>query len=464
MPGMRKNKRQGPGGYLGGMPQGNLQRLPAGPQAAPAGMPDGRQAAGIPGADTRGLGGGNKRRLQAGGPQLGGEAPSQWGAGNAYNTGSTMDQIQRNEYLNTLAVGGPREQAMNQMGYWNQGTPYTPQAMNPGQKWMNQSMENVAPGSQYQIMGQGGYNGVVTGGTGTQSSYSSLAPGTFGHTGGHMEFGQQGQDTGHGRPNPRPNQSQGGMPNQGPGGGGGQGPHGRPGGGGRTRPRPRPGGGQGALAGGGMPGGVGEFPQQGKPVPNFLPMTPGYEQDWRGLNDQLSQAEGQFAQGQAMLPAQYNLEKTRLQNDQTTATNRLNEDLAGRGVYTARNAAGGYGGTSPSGGGIGESLYGRNVATPFGRQFQDLAASGAGAYQNLYGDYAGANLGYAQGNNQALLNRANEAYQLDPMGLATSGYNLPDMAQPYYPFAPQGRPGGGGRRRPNKNKNKNKNKGKNNGK
>lgn len=208
--------------------------------------------------------------------------------------------------------------------------------------------------------------------------------------------------------------------------------------------------------GGGMPGGVGEFPQGNQAMDPFLPMTPGYEQDWRGLNDNLSAAEGQFAQGQTMLPAQYNLAKTRLATDQGVETDRLKEDLAGRGVYTAKNAAGTYGGTSPTGGGVGESLYGRKIATPFGRAQQDLAAQQAGSYQGLYGDYAGANLGYAQGNNQAILNQANEAMELSPMGLNTSGYNTPDIAAPYYPFAPQRRPQGpAGRRRPtNRNKKK----------
>jgi hypothetical protein len=267
-------------------------------------------------------------------------------------------------------------------------------------------------------------------------------------TGGHMELGQKGQDTGHGNRRPRPGgrNAPGGMPGQGPGGAGGGGR--RPKGGNKGLPNMPP-----PQAGGGMPGGVGQFPKQPTPPANFLPMTPGYEQDWRGLNDQLGQAEGQFAQGQALLPAQYNLQNTRMQNDQQVATDRLKEDLANRGVYTAKNAAGTYGGTSPAGGGIGETMYGRNVATPFGRQFQDLAADQAGRYNSLYGDYAGANLGYAQGINEALLNRANEAYQLDPMGLANSGYEVPDMAAPYYPFAPQGRPTTG-HRRPRKGQNK----------
>ena len=293
-------------------------------------------------------------------------------------------------------------------------------------------------------------------------------------TGGHMEFGQKGQDTK--RQNPRGQNSPGGMPNQPPGrginppkigpkpGGGMAGGFGnKPGGGGSRKQGGgnKPPGGLPNLpppqAGAGMVGGVGEFPRYPEQQDDFLPMTPGYEQDWRGLNDQLGAAESEFAQGQAMLPAAYNLQNTRLQNDQDVATDRLKESLAERGVYTAKNAAGGYGGTSPAGGGVGEKLYGRDVATPYGRQFQDLAADQAGAYQNLYGNYANANLGFFQGNNEALLNRANEAYELDPMGLANSGYTVPDMAAPYFPFSPQNSPTGG-RRRPAGNKKKGNNK------
>ncbi len=337
----------------------------------------------------------------------------------------------------------------------SKGTPFAKEGMdragyadefgwNPVGKQNTQAFKGMLGTGAYGTYGQGtgAFEGYQKNG---KTPFAGLAANSIG-TGGHMELGQKGQDTGHGmRRNTRGQNSQGGMPGKGvPGKGGGGGKKG----GGKGGPLPNM-----PPKGGGMAGGVGEFPKMPSPPANFLPMTPGYEQDWRGLNDQLSAAEGQFAQGQAMLPAEYNLMNTRMQNDQNLATKRLNEDLAGRGVFTAKNAAGTYGGTSPSGGGVGQSMYSRDVATPFGRQFQDLAAQQAGAYNSLYGDYAGANLGYAQGINEALLNRANEAYQLDPMGLANSGYEVPDMASPYYPFAPQNRPNSG-KRRPRKNSGK----------
>lgn len=192
------------------------------------------------------------------------------------------------------------------------------------------------------------------------------------------------------------------------------------------------------------PGGVGQFPNVPPKVPNFLPNTPGMEAGWRNANDALSQAEGQYAVGQEMIPAQYNLQKARIDTDQGVATNRLNEDLAGRGVFTGKNAAGTYGGTSPSGGGIGETLYGRNVATPFGRQRQDLADATAGAYNDLYSQYGGANLGYNMDMYNNYLSGADEAYQLAPMGLSTGGYNVPGLDAPFFSFPPMNQGGGGG--------------------
>ena len=144
--------REWEGGFGGGGPRGSQQ-----PQKS-RGRP--RPGRSIP--QTRGI------------PQV--SQPATPFAG-GYNQGSTMDQIARNEYLNTLAVGGPREAAMNQMGYFNQGTPYIPQRITPDQGWMNQSMENLSPGSIYQLMGQGGYNGILTGGMGQDTSYQSLGGG-----------------------------------------------------------------------------------------------------------------------------------------------------------------------------------------------------------------------------------------------------------------------------------------------
>jgi hypothetical protein len=193
-------------------------------------------------------------------------------------------------------------------------------------------------------------------------------------------------------------------------------------------------------------GGIGGYPKQPPAIPNFLPMTPGFEAAQRGANDALSGAEGAYAVGRTMIPAQLGLQKQRLTTDMGVATDRLREDLAGRGVYTAKNAQGTYGGTSPAGGGIGQSLYTQKVATPYGRQFQDLASQGAAQYGDLANSMGGAMLGYNQNIMQGLLDRAAQAYQDQPLSLGLGGYDLPHLPAPQFPGAAG--IGGGGRTRP----------------
>jgi hypothetical protein len=61
-------------------------------------------------------------------PNIGGTQPGTIQPGYGGFQGlDTMGQVKLNDYLNTLAVGGPREQAMNQLGYFNSGNPFTPQ-------------------------------------------------------------------------------------------------------------------------------------------------------------------------------------------------------------------------------------------------------------------------------------------------------------------------------------------------
>jgi hypothetical protein len=187
------------------------------------------------------------------------------------------------------------------------------------------------------------------------------------------------------------------------------------------------------------------------PAP-FLPMTAGFEASQRSANDALTGAEGQYAMGQIMTPAQLGLQKQRLTTDMGLDTSRLKEQLAGRGVFTAKNAAGGYGGTSPTGGGVGETMYTRNIANPYGRQFQDLASQGVNQYADQASGMAGAELGYNQNLFQGYLSSADEAMQNQPLSLNMGGYNVPDQANPNFSFQPQAR---GGRTRPRNRNNRN---------
>lgn len=122
------------------------------------------------------------------GTQPGGmpQPPSPWGAGNAYDSGDTMQRTARNEYLNTLAVGGPREQAMNQMGYWNGGTPFDPTSVRgTGINRFNRQNANAnaqtgdfSAAGTYQMMDPGnhGYIGMTQVGDDGSAQYNPLAP------------------------------------------------------------------------------------------------------------------------------------------------------------------------------------------------------------------------------------------------------------------------------------------------
>lgn len=271
----------------------------------------------------------------------------------------------------------------------------------------------------------------------------------------HTQIGQQGAGTG--RPNPRGAFSPGGKPGAQLGG--------ASQGAGRFSPKP----------GGGKPGGKpvgpgpvgaavakpGAFPAAPPQVPNYLPMTPGYEAAYRGANDQLAGAEGAYAAAGALIPAQIAQNRARLDTDQSVATDRLKEQLAERGIYTPYGADSTVRdprmATSPAGGGVGEALYGRQVATPFGRSRQDLGSAAADAYEGRALEYGGAQLGFNQAMLDALLGRANDAFSAMPLSLPIGGYELPEMAGPSFSAPPDG--GGVGKPGRNRNRNGNRNRG-----
>lgn len=178
-------------------------------------------------------------------------------------------------------------------------------------------------------------------------------------------------------------------------------------------------------------GGVGGYPALPGQIPNFLPNTPQFEAAQRGANDQLTAAEGQYAAGQQMIPAEANLQRARLNTDQAYATEAEKEMLAQRGIFAT--------GSGPAGtGGVSSYLMGRDVSTPFGRQFQDLGANVAGQYGNLASQYGGAQLGFNQDIMNALLQRASDAYGQMPMSIPFD-YQTPHMQQPMFSNKPAGR-------------------------
>jgi hypothetical protein len=160
-------------------------------------------------------------------------------------------------------------------------------------------------------------------------------------------------------------------------------------------------------------------------------MTPGFERSQRGANDALTAAEGQYAVSSGLVAPQLNLQQQRLKTDMGVAANRLDENLAERGVFS---------------GGIRPQMYDREIATPFGRQFQDLALGAAGQYADIANQYGGAQLGYNQQIMDALQQRAADVYQAQPLGMPIGGYQLPHLPTPTFQY-PATAPKPAGRRR-----------------
>ena len=277
--------------------------------------------------------------------------------------------------------------------------------------------------------------------TGTAADTGGTVPYTTGGGGG---LGGGGGGGGNPRRNPRGNNSPGGMPNGGRpgGGGGGQGGGGQGGGGGGQGGGPGGGGGgqngqRPGYPGQGTPGGLGNyanFPAPQGPGAEFMPMTPQYEAGRRGLADEQMGQQTDIMGQQAMVDPLYQQQKSRLETNQNFDTQRMKEELAGRGVYTPYGAGGGFG-QSPdnvaaqdnAGGGIGQYMFNRDIQVPYGRQYSDLATGAAGAYGQGSTAYGDTELAYNQGLTELLLNRASDSAQNISSGVpqwSTGGRNL----------------------------------------
>lgn len=412
-------------------------------------------------------------------PNIGGAQPGSVAKGyGGFGALDTMGQIKMNDYLNTLPVGGERERAMNALGYNNGGTPYTPQvgkgvnrAYRGAAKTNQQTGAYSEPGIYQHQDAAGNYVGITDVGQNLAASFTPFDINRPGAAGGggrlrprtpnlgmperpqlgmpHTQIGQQGKGTGAGKLAPKGALYRGDPMN------------------GVGKFAPGTGGKQGGKPVMGGPGGgasiakPGAFPAAPPQVPNFLPMTPGYEAAYRGANDQLAGAEGAYAASGALIPAQIAQQRARLDTDQNVATDRLKEQLAERGIYTpygaGSTAAAPQMADSPAGGGVGEALYNRQVATPFGRSRQDLGGAAADAYQGRALEYGGAQLGFNQAMFDALLGRAGDAFEAMPLSLPIGGYELPEMAGPSFSAPPN--KGGGGKPGRNRNRNGNRNRG-----
>jgi hypothetical protein len=342
----------------------------------------------------------------------------------AYNEGTSAEQTARNEYLNTLAVGGPREQAMNKMGYWTGGERVRPPAMaRPNQEWLNATMENVGPGSiyQYQDPATGAFAGIITGGGGEPAQWQGLRaggggggrprpgvrpPSTGAGPGGRLVSGRPvAGRPGGGRPNPRGQNAPGGMPNQGVGGG-----------------RPRPGGGP----GGGAVGGQVPIPNPQPPEQFGMPLDPAFEATRRGIEDNLAAALAQYGVAREQIKPMVDLMLARLVTNRGLDEADLQESLIGRGISQSSIAA--------------DDM--RELGTQYERQQQDIGLQAGQQYADIAAGESGAQLAYNQQLLEALLASAQNAVA------------NPNMRQPfagsgrggYGPAVGQGTGAGGGRR------------------
>lgn len=93
-------------------------------------------------------------------PNIGGEQPTGDVFG-AYDSGTTLDKIRRNEYLNTLDVE-TRARVMNKMGYWTGGVRTNPGLVTPDKAWLKAIGSSLQPGQKYQPQKDGTFLGTVT--------------------------------------------------------------------------------------------------------------------------------------------------------------------------------------------------------------------------------------------------------------------------------------------------------------
>lgn len=183
---------------------------------------------------------------------------------------------------------------------------------------------------------------------------------------------------------------------------------------------------------GGLPFQAGQMPKPAPQIGNFLPSTPSFVRGQSTINDARSQAQNRFGIQTGMIKPQMDLDFARLDTDQALAGRRLDENMAERGVFTS---------------GFRPKLYQEQVATPFGRQRQDIASQGAQQYADASLAYGDQLVGLGQNEFNLYNDTAQETASQPWLGFDLGGYQVPNQPGPYF-STPQP---GGGRTRPNRN-------------
>jgi hypothetical protein len=354
----------------------------------------------------------------------------------AYNSGSTMDQVRRNDWLNSLSEMD-KMRAMNRMGYWTGGQKVRPPDYTPTQAYMNQL--GLKPGETYTPEINGAYAGAITADQSGNISWTPLQGVSAGAPGSDGRFKTPGLHA------DRTNVGYGGGP------GPGRTPPGKvstrrkildrrttipeapgmPGFSGLppTGVLPLP-----SSAGAAAESGMLGFPNTPPAPPNFLPMTPQYEAGRRQADDAMLQQLQSIQNQQNLVDPTTQLQQNRLTTDQGYAGQKLDEQLAERGLYQS---------------GVNPYLYQRDISIPYGRAYQDLALGAGQQYGDLSQQEGGVYGNYNAALTELLLNRAAQAAQQLPLSLPQ--FYPPQGVAPYgtvptprhKPTQPKGRPKGG---------------------
>lgn len=125
----------------------------------------------------------------------------------------------------------------------------------------------------------------------------------------------------------------------------------------------------------------------------------------RQLEDQFAAANQGYADQRSLLNAQFRQNIARFRTDEGFATDRHNEDVAGRGIVNS---------------GVNSQLYNRDIAVPGERYLQDLSTARATGLSDIATGRAQNRLNYHQGLDELLLGAAGRSATGGNLGISHS--------------------------------------------
>lgn len=173
------------------------------------------------------------------------------------------------------------------------------------------------------------------------------------------------------------------------------------------------------------------FPPVPKEPPPFAPFTPIFEELQRGVQDNLAGVMSRIRGAGAQIGPQVDLMRSRLATQKDYQTQRLNEEMAERGLYES---------------GIRPQLYQRDIYIPYERALQDLALEASRARAGLAEEAGAAQLEASQGMMDAYMQNIQSLMEMMPL-MVPQFYSPWIMGGGFYGSGPGGLPirRGGGR-------------------